>query len=339
MSARLDSAPAASARGEVVVGRDASGDSVRALLEEADRRDARAAVLVRAGADDGERRAALLSGPVIDSGFDWVGAAYRRQKLEGMLNTGIVSPLLRALFGKRLRQPCSGEAALSIGLVRALLDDSESRASAYAGSEAWMVSAALAGRWRVAQAWLGEWTGPRGPAEDPSHSLARAVAPVFGEMARYAERWHRREGSEAVPSFGQAGIDEGAPPVNVGALEDVFRLGVRELGALWAQVLPPTTLLALRHAAAAERAHVADGTWARIVYDFALAFSLRTVERQQLLRSMTPIYLGWVAGFARDACSLDAEGSDTRVESLCEAFEREKPYAIARWRWPDGFVP
>ena len=49
---------------------------------------------------------------VIESGFDWVGAAYRRHKLEGMLNTAIVHPLLRALFGKRLRQPCSGEVAL-----------------------------------------------------------------------------------------------------------------------------------------------------------------------------------------------------------------------------------
>ncbi|HET7824776.1 MAG TPA: hypothetical protein VFK90_05565, partial [Anaeromyxobacter sp.] len=275
----------------------------------------------------------------IDSRLDWVGAAYRRQKLDGMLNTAIVYPLLRALFGKRLHQPLSGEAALSIGLVRALLDDVDRRRSGDPAPEAWPVAEALAGRWRVGEAWLGPWNGPRGPPEDASHALARAVAPVFGEMARYADRWQRREGSEAIPSFGQAGLEDGGPQVDTGALEDAFRLGCGELGPLWRQVLPPSTLLALRRAAEAERARFADALWARIVYDFALAFCLRTVERRQLLRSMTPIYLGWVAGFARDVRALDAAGTEARVESLCAVFEREKPYAIARWRWPDGFNP
>jgi glucosylglycerate synthase len=371
MPAGLDAAPAAQARGDIVVALDeadpalsrdagaslradlaarfagttatlvdATDDVVRALLEEADRLGARAAVLVRAEPRD-ERIdwPGLLVGPVVESGFDWVGAAYRRHKLEGMLNTAIVHPLLRALFGKRLRQPCTGEVALSLGLVRALLDGPDRRRFGDSGPEAWLAATALAGRWRVGQAWLGPWRGPRGPRDDASHALARAVAPVFDEMARHADRWQRREGSDEIPSFGEPGLEDGGPPANVDALEDAFRLGLRELGPLWGQVLPPGTVLALRRAAAAAQARFADEIWARVVYDFALAFSLRTVERQQLLRSMTPIYLGWVAGFARDVRALDAATTEARVESLCEAFEREKPYAISRWRWPDGFNP
>ena len=63
------------------------------------------------------------------------------------------------------------------------------------------------------------------------------------------------------------------------------------------------------------------------------------MDRHQLLRSLTPLYLGWVAGFANEVAPLDAAEAEARVERLCLAFEDEKPYVIARWRWPDRFNP
>jgi hypothetical protein len=106
-------------------------------------------------------------------------------------------------------------------------------------------------------------------------------------------------------------------------------------------VLPPATLFALHRCAAAPAGglRLDDALWARIVYDFAVAHSIRTVERSQLLRSMTPLYLGWVAGFVADVREADGPTVEARVEALCLAFEREKSYAVARWRWPDGFNP
>src|SRR5262249_37846231 len=181
-----------------------------------------------------------------------------------------------------------------------------------------------------------------GASEEASQALARIVGPVFQEMERHADRWQRVEGSEPVPSVGQAGVIAGGRfAVDVGPFEEAFRLGLRELSDLWGLVLPPGTLLTLRRTAAAQagKARVADNLWARIVYDFAVAHSTRVVERQQLLRSMTPLYLGWVRGFVEDVRELDGEGTEARVEALCGAFEREKPYAIARWRWPDSFNP
>jgi glucosylglycerate synthase len=315
-----------------------------ALLHEADRRGARAAALVAAGAHDetGDWLALLLD-PILDAGFDYVCPAYRREKLDGMLGTAIVHPLTRALYGRRLRPSARGEAALSLGLARALLDDPDWRRDpAYAGSQAWLVASVLTGPFRSCQAWLGRWPQSAGETEAASQALARVVGPVFHEMERHADRWQRVEGSEPVRSFGQAGTFEDGPVrVDPQALADAFRLGLRELGDLWDLVLPPATRLALRRAAAApaQAFRLGDALWARIVYDFAVAYSIRTVERQQLLRSMTPLYLGWVAGLVSDIRILDGPGTDGRVEALCEAFEREKPYAIARWRWPDGFDP
>ncbi len=344
-----DSPDATPAAVPVLAGGGIAGhlSALSAVLREADRLGAPAAALLSAGAhDESVDWLGLLLQPIVEAGFDYVCPTYRRDKLDGMLNTAIVYPLTRALFGRRLRQPAGGEAAVSLGLTRALLaQPAWRRDPAYAGSDAWLVASVLAGRFRVCQAWLGRRPADAiqaAQAEDASHALARIVGPVFHEMERYADRWQRVEGSEPVPSFGQAGvIDAGPVAVDLAALEDAFRLGLRELGALWGLVLPPGTLLALRRAAAAPagQVRVSDSLWARIVYDFAVAHSTRAVERQQLLRSMTPLYLGWVRGFAEDVRELDGDGTEARFEALCGSFEREKPYAIARWRWPDGFNP
>jgi hypothetical protein len=54
---------------------------------------------------------------------------------------------------------------------------------------------------------------------------------------------------------------------------------------------------------------------------------------------MTPAYLGWVASFARDVAEADRGTVRRRVEELCGAYEAQKPYLLARWRWPDRFTP
>ncbi len=82
-----------------------------------------------------------------------------------------------------------------------------------------------------------------------------------------------------------------------------------------------------------------DELWARIVYDFALAHRLRTINREHLLRSMTPLYLGWAAGYAREVEAAEEAAVERRLECLSNAYEVSKPYLVSRWRWPDRFNP
>lgn len=327
-------------RGGITGARSALG----ALLREADARGAVAAALVSGGAhDDGVDWLGLLLSPILEGGYELVCPSYTRARLDGLLGTAIVYPLTRALYGVRLRQPAGGEVAISLGLARHLLADLDwHRDPDHAGSDAWVVAKVLAERRPTCQAWLGRWPGDGAPAEDASHALARLVGPVFHEMERRAHRWQRVEGSAAAPSYGDPGTPADEPVrVDVAELAARFRLGLRELDAVWGLVLPPATRLALRRAAAAapEALRLDDALWARVVYDFAVAHYTRTLERGQLLRSMTPLYLGWAAGFVNEVRQLDGAGTEARVEALCAAFEREKPYLIGRWRWPDGFNP
>ncbi|BDG10222.1 hypothetical protein [Anaeromyxobacter paludicola] len=339
-----DSALVAAPAPEVAAPSTGQDGAMAALLRAGAERSAAAMALV-ADARDGrsaEWLGALLA-PVLEGGFDCVRPAYLRHRQDAPLNTGVVYPLLRAAFGKRLRQPLGRETALSLTLARRLLLDPDWRRDpGFAGSEAWLVGKVLAGPERVCQAWLGPWPGAAAPPEEASEALARVLGQVFRELERHAGRWQRVDGSAEVPSFGEAGTLPGeAPRVSLEALVGAFRLGQSELAPLWSHVLPPATLLALRRCAAcsAEAFQLEDRLWARIVYDFAVAWFAKLVERRQLLASMTPLYRGWTASFLRETRDLDDAATEARIEALCRAFEQEKRYLVARWRWPDGFNP
>ena len=82
-----------------------------------------------------------------------------------------------------------------------------------------------------------------------------------------------------------------------------------------------------------------DDLWARIVYDFALAHRLRIMNRDHLLRAMTPVYLAWVASYTLEVGTAAPTAIEYRLERLGAAFESQKPYLVSRWRWPDRFNP
>jgi glucosylglycerate synthase len=164
---------------------------------------------------------------------------------------------------------------------------------------------------------------------------------VFHEMERHAPRWMRVRGSRPVPTFGDEHLAEESAPPPVAPLLSAFSLGCQDLRPLWAGVLPPQTLLALLRIPreSPDRFRIPDPLWARVIFDFAIGWRAKMMDRDQLLRSLTPLYLGWVASFVSEVGPLETAGAEARVERLCAAFESEKPYLISRWRSPDRFTP
>jgi hypothetical protein len=174
-----------------------------------------------------------------------------------------------------------------------------------------------------------------------SSLLAQVLGPIFLEMERSAACWQRTRGSVSIPARGeQVALPEETGSLDVDRMIETFQLGVRDLEEIWGLVLPPATLFELRKLSRLrpEKVNMPDELWARIVYDFALAHRLRTINRDHLLRSMTPLYLAWVVSYARE---FETSGAtvEQRIERLALAYEATKPYFISRWRWPDRFNP
>jgi glucosylglycerate synthase len=138
------------------------------------------------------------------------------------------------------------------------------------------------------------------PGSDLAAMLVQVVSAVFDLMGTYRERWAAVEGAEEVPLFGfPHGVGLEPVSVNVGAHAGDLRAGRprprRGLGP-GARARHPGEVAAL--AAADERGfRFPDPLWVRIVHDFAIAYHRRALPREQLLRSLVPLYLGRTASF------------------------------------------
>ncbi len=281
--------------------------------------------------------------PVLDEQFDLVLPWYARHRFEGTLTSAIVYPLTRALYGKRLRQPTGGDLAFSPTLADHFwredlwgTDGSRLTTDVRASVEA------LCNGYRVGQAHVGPVVHAFTSPPDLSTVLADVLGSVFEEMNHHAPFWQKVRGSESVHTFGAPGEpgSETAPVDPQNAFES-FSLGCTSLKDVWGLVLPPGMLLELGRLGRLpmERFEMPDALWARLVYDFALGYRLRTINRGHLLRAFMPLYLGWLASFMMEMRSARIEEVEARLERLALAYEGQKPYLISRWRWPDRFNP
>jgi len=316
-----------------IPGRDAA---LRLAFGAARRLDARVLVLLEAdvtsvGAEWIER----LVRPVWEDKADLVVPVYTRHRYEGTITNLLLAPLVRTLFGRRLRQPFGGAFALSGRLLGHLLAHAESPTGGRDLVDLWITGTAIADGFAVWEARL----GPRRiesqtRTTDLPTMVAQALGAVFALMERHGRLWLGVTGSEPVPATGEPAVPAAAPaPVGVERMVGAFRRGLRDLVEIWENILTPETLgdvlsLDVRDVTAYR---FPDRLWARVVYDFALGYHYGVVHRDHLLRSLVPLYLGRTAAFVLATQAASSAETDAALEQVGAAFEREKPYLTERW--------
>jgi hypothetical protein len=285
-----------------------------------------------------------LAQPLLAEDLDLVVPQYARHKFEGLLNSSIISPLMRCLYGKRIHNPIGPDLGVSRRLFQKMLGHTGN--SGASGSRAHplasLAPAALCCNLQVCEVHLGARIYAPTDWMNISNLVAQVLSPIFLDMERNAACWQRIRASVTVPVIGEPHfVSQDTGTVDVSRMVESFQLGIRDLPEVWGLVLPPSTLFELRKLSRLplEQFRMPDELWARIVYDFALAHRLRTINRDHLLKAMTPLYLGWVSSYAHDLETTGAGALEQRLERLSVAYESSKPYLVSRWRWPDRFNP
>ena len=281
--------------------------------------------------------------PVLQLGFDLVTPWYAHGKFEGLLNNCLISPLTRALYGARIQNPMGPDLAISRRLYQRILGlEQGTRPAPGLHAPTSIAATAVCSGFRICQAHVGVRRYPPTDWNNLSSLLAQVLGPLFLDVERNAACWQRPRESVHIPSFGdRIAMPEDHGAADVGRMLELFRLGTRDLLEVWSLVLPPTTLFGLRKLSSlpTEQFRMPDELWAQVVYDFALGHRLRTINRDHLLRAMTPLYLGWLASYALEMQTATVRAAEQRLDQLCRAFEATKPYLVSRWRWPDSFNP
>lgn len=269
---------------------------------------------------------------------DLVMPRYDLHPREGLVNSAILYPLSRALYGARPRFPLAVDLAMSIRMAERLATAAQ-RYTSVGQNDAilWPVAEAAVAGFTVTQVEASHRAIPQPASVDLNSVLAIIAGSLFADIEAKAAFWQRSRVTQ--PDGRPENGAQSDPAPDIGPMLDSFRLAYTNLREIWSLVLPPQTLLGLKKLSLmpSESFRMPDALWARTVYDFALAYRLRTLNRGHLLGALTPLYLAWVASHL----NLTHAGTpaERHVEETAAAFEAEKPYLVSRWRWPDRFNP
>ena len=286
-----------------------------------------------------------LSAEITEGGADLVLPRYRIGPHEGLVSAALLYPLSRSLFGVEARMPLPLDAAFSARMA-SRLSTAARRPGSTPGIDPlfWPAAEAAIASLTVREVPVGERVLPQPDAADLNSLLAHVAGSLFADIETKAAFWQRARSAPPVGasmgSLTQNTITDEEDLAEIRSMAEGFRNAYANLQEIWSLVLPPQSLLALKKLSLSspETFSMPANLWARTVYDFVLAFRLRTINRGHLLGALTPLYLAWVASHLRIADS-DPGLAEQHIEETAAAFVAEKPYVLARWRWPDRFNP
>jgi glucosylglycerate synthase len=275
---------------------------------------------------------ATLSGPT-----DLAVPRYTLPPHAGLINSAILYPLTRALFATRTRFPLTIDLGFSLRMAERLASASKRFAAAnQVDAILWPVNEATVAGFAVDEVEVGVREMPQPPDPDINTILASITGSLFADVEAKAAFWQRpRRLPPARRQMIDTALVDGTS--DVPRMVEAFRLAASNLQEIWSLVLPPNSLVALKRISVqpADAFRMPENLWARIVFDFVVAYRLRTINRGHLLGALIPLYLAWVAGHLNVIAS--GISSERHVEAVAAAFEADKPYLVSRWRWPDRF--
>ena len=315
----------------------ASGAALRTILAAAELLRAKACVVLspESASIEPEWLTKLLH-PVCNQAFDLVTPTYRRHKFDGVLITNLVYPMVRALYGLRVREPYAPEFGFSGRLgSQFLAQNAWNDGTGDPGVELQFTLAALNGGYRVSQAFLGEKDQLGRHAADLVPALRQTVGVLFATLGADFPVWSTVTGSQPVPT---SGTDQELllEPLRVNRkrLREMFTQGVAELQSVFQSILAPSTLAELQRIAQLpeEEFHYPAELWVKTVYDLAASYQKSVISRDHIIQALAPLFRGRVFTFLMENRSTSANGVENNIESLCLEFERLKPYLLERWQ-------
>jgi hypothetical protein len=313
-----------------------NGNALRTILAAAELLRAKACIVM--SADSVNIEPAWISDllrPIYSDGFDLVSPTYRRQKFDGLLITNLLYPMVRALYGVRIREAYMPEFGFSGRLGSQFLGQNGWNDGTGAGVELRFTLAAIRGGCRICQSFLGEKKPIERHSADLVPTLRQTVGTLFSALEADFPLWSAVTGSKPVPTKGsEQELMQDPMRVNRKRLREMFSSGVAELESVFQSILSPSTLSEIQRIArlSEDELHYSAELWVRTVYEFATAYQKSVISRDHIIQALAPLFRGRVFTFLTENRNVSGLEIENNIEGLCLEFERLKPYLVQMWK-------
>jgi len=256
----------------------------------------------------------------------------RRHPREGALITQLVRPLVRAVYGVELDEPLGAEFACSGRFAAHCLEQDIWRQDAATFAiDLWLRTEAIAQRLTMGQVWR-----PATAAAAPT-TLRQAVRQILLSLIvalrAHETFWRMAANSTTLPTWGDD--PHRSPPVaewDHVALAQQAQHDISEIKPLLEGVLDPPVLSRLvEDIGGAAEPRLDDELWVRIVFDFLEASIRGSAGVDHLADMFVPLYMWRAARFMSFTAREPDDVAQTRLNALCDAFQRLKPTLVNGW--------
>ena len=271
--------------------------------------------------------------PVLN-GYDFVAPDYSRYKFDGTITNTIAYNLTRALYGVNIRQPIGGDFGMSRSMVNHCLNqDVWDTDIAKFGVDIWLTTIAITSGFRVCQARLGaKIHGEKDPSADLGPMFREVVGTIFTLLGQNKTYLEKVKETINTPIFGESiGEEPESFDVNLESLMDYFRIGYKNFGSVWANIIEEEDYNAIKKLAKAKskkKFNMPTETWVRIVYRYAEYFCRAERQRFKILDTLIPLYNARVASLVMILQEKNHAEAEEFYEEQAKMFEAQREYLI-----------
>jgi len=271
--------------------------------------------------------------PVLN-GYDFVAPDYSRYKFDGTITNTIAYNLTRALYGVNIRQPIGGDFGMSRVMVNHCLDqDVWDTDIAKFGVDIWLTITAITGGFRICQAKLGaKIHGEKDPAADLGPMFREVVGTIFTLLGKNKTYLEKVKETINTPIFGEAiGEEPEAFEVNLEPLVQYFRIGFKNFGSVWANIIEEKDYITIKKLAKSrslKKFNLPTETWVRIVYRYAEHFCRAERQRFKILDTLIPLYNARVASLIMILMEKNHAEAEEFYDGQAQVFDSMRNYLI-----------
>ena len=316
------------------------GNNFRNLFQKVIDLEAKAVVVVDADLKSITPEWIKHLGEPLFEGFSYVAPLYVRHKYDGTITNGIAYPMTRALYGRRVRQPIGGDFGFSGDLADVYLKSKTwSQAVANFGIDIWMTTLAINQKVQVCQAFMGrpKIHRTKDPGGDLGPMFRQVVGTIFAMMKEFESFWTKVKYSRptAIYGFGLGEVE--MPPkvdVDTDNLLQQFHTGFDKFSHIWKEILTADVYRKLHEIKGLKEMEFNFPTdlWARLLFDTAVSYGDVSVEPDEIMDSLIPLYFGRTLSFVKRTKKMSIKQAEEAIENDCETFEMTKPYLLQRWK-------
>jgi len=271
--------------------------------------------------------------------FGFVAPLYVRHKYDGTITNNIAYPMIRSVYGRRVRQPIGGDFGFSGELAEIYLRQEDwLPAVAEFGIDIWMTTTAMCHGIPICQSYMGrpKIHKPKDPGESLGPMFSQVVGTIFDIMTTKVNFWKEVRWSKPTAIFGFGlGEMEMPPPVYVDTerLYDKFQAGFDSYDPIWKGILSKKVYKKLSEVKTLRFANFEfpANLWAEVLIEFAVAYKKGTYEREKIMECLIALYYGRTCSFVIEVEPMSIQQAEEVIEDQCVVFERSKPYLLGKW--------